>query len=191
MMDDNRVQHLEPDVERVDTVRIENILAMNVTFACSECEQTSRQEIEPATRHVVCTSCQHAIAVSLPKDAADELDRCLVCGCKELYARKDFSQRLGLAIVVAAMVLSSIAWGFHWRYTTYGILFAAALIDVALYFSVGNLLQCYRCRAEYRGLPGLDQREPFDLETHEKFRQQAARLAEAGSTAAEATRRVE
>jgi len=103
-----------------------------------------------------------------------------MCGCRELYVRKDFSQRLGLTIVVAAMILSSITWGFHWRYATYGILFAAALFDVTLYFSVGNLLQCYRCRAEYRGLSGLDEREPFNLETHEKFRQQAARLAEAG-----------
>jgi hypothetical protein len=85
-------------------------------------------------------------------------------------------------IVIAAIVLSSIAWGYHWRYTSYGILFLAALIDVILYFSVGNLLQCYRCRAEYRGLPGLDQGEPFSLETHEKFRQQAARLAEADSS---------
>lgn len=151
---------------------------MNVTFACPECDQTTRQEVEPATRQVVCTSCQHAIAVLLP---TEPLHRCLICGCNELFVRKNFSQRLGLTIVVTAMVLSSIAWGFHWRYTTYGILFAAALIDVILYFRVGNLLQCYRCRAEYRGLPELDQGAPFNLETHEKFRQQAARLAEAGA----------
>jgi hypothetical protein len=160
---------------------------MNVTFACSECDQTTRQEIEPATREVTCTSCQHTIPASLPSGSAEAMNRCLVCGCRELYVRKDFSQRLGLTIVVTAMVLSSIAWGFHWRYATYGILFVAALIDVALYFSVGNLLQCYRCRAEYRGLAGLDEREPFNLETHEKFRQQAARLAEAASMPADAT----
>jgi hypothetical protein len=160
---------------------------MNVTFACSECEQTSRQTIEPTTSKVVCTSCEHVIPAKVSMDPAEPLNRCLICGCKELYVRKDFSQRLGLAIVVTAMVLSSIAWGFHWRYATYGILFAAALIDVVLYFSVGNLLQCYRCRAEYRGLPGLDQREAFNLETHEKFRQQAARLAEADSSTANVT----
>ena len=156
---------------------------MNVTFACPECDQTTRQTIESTTRQVVCTSCQHTVAAALPSDAAEAINRCLICGCDELFVRKNFSQRLGLVIVVTAMVLSSIAWGFHWRYTTYGILFAAALIDVTLYFSVGNLLQCYRCRAEYRGLPELDQGEPFSLETHEKFRQQAARLAEATAEA--------
>ena len=161
---------------------------MNVIFACPECDQTSRQETEPPNHQVVCTSCQHTIVASLPSKSAEPMNRCFICGCDELYVRKDFSQRLGLMIVVAAMVLSSIAWGFHWRYTTYGILFAAALIDVTLYFSVGNLLQCYRCRAEYRGIPGLDQRDPFSLETHEKFRRQAARFAEADSSDGEAAR---
>jgi hypothetical protein len=68
---------------------------------------------------------------------------------------------------------------------TYGVLFATALIDVVLYFTVGNLLQCYRCQAHYRGIPGLEDREPFNLETHEKHRQQKIRLeqsAKAGPT---------
>jgi hypothetical protein len=76
-------------------------------------------------------------------------------------------------------LLSTIAWGFHWRYTSYAILFASALCDVLCYALVGNVLQCYRCRAEYRELAGLEEFEPFDLETHERFRQQALRLAQA------------
>ena len=161
---------------------------MNVTFACPECDQTSRQKIEPANEQLVCTHCQLTIVSSMPSKPLESIAQCFVCGCDELYVRKDFSQRLGLMIVIAAMVLSSIAWGFHWLYATYGILFAAALIDVILYFSVGNLLQCYRCRAEYRGLPELDQGELFSLETHEKFRQQQARLAEAESSNGEVAR---
>ena len=93
--------------------------------------------------------------------------------------RKNFSQRLGVTIVVAACVASAITWGFHMRYATYGILFAAALLDFAFYLVVGNLLQCYRCHTEYRGLVGLEHNEPFSLETHERYRQQAIRLAEA------------
>ena len=180
---------------------------MNVTFACPQCDQTSRQDFGPGVGQVVCSSCQHVIAVSAgpggrettraestgqgstvagSPEGADLISRCLICGCNELYVRKDFSQRLGLAIVVTGILLSSIAWGFHMRYTTYGILFATALIDVVLYFTVNNMLQCYRCRAEYRGLPDLAGREPFNLETHEKFRQQAARLSDAQATNAQA-----
>ncbi len=90
--------------------------------------------------------------------------------------RKNFSQRLGLAIVIVGFAASSVAWGLHMIYTAYGILFATALIDVALYLTVGNLLQCYRCSAAYRDLAGWQEHEPFNLETHERLRQQAARL---------------
>jgi hypothetical protein len=59
---------------------------------------------------------------------------------------------------------------------TYGVLFTFALIDVVLYLVVGNVLHCYRCQAQYRGVPGLEEHQPFNLETHEKHRQQQIRL---------------
>jgi hypothetical protein len=43
---------------------------------------------------------------------------------------------------------------------------------------VGDSLVCYRCQAEYRQLPSLAEHGPFRLETHERYRQQAARLAQ-------------
>jgi hypothetical protein len=100
-----------------------------------------------------------------------------------LYVRKDFSQTVGVTIVVIGFVASSVAWYFRQPLLTYGILFATALIDVVLYVTVGNLLQCYRCHAQYRGVEGLDQHESFNLETHEKYRQQAIRLAQAEQAA--------
>jgi hypothetical protein len=45
-----------------------------------------------------------------------------------------------------------------------------------LYQLVGFALVCYRCHAHYRGVRGLDSHAPFRLETHERYRQQAARL---------------
>jgi hypothetical protein len=93
-----------------------------------------------------------------------------------LFVRKDFSQRLGVAIVVAGFLISSVFWYYRMPLWTYGVLFATALIDVVLYLTVGNVLQCYRCHAQYRGLPGLEHHQPFNLETHEKHRQQRIRL---------------
>jgi len=150
---------------------------MNVTFACPQCDTTSRVPLA-AGQPIRCPACSWCVSekVSLTED--ESLDHCLVCGCQELFIRKNFSQRLGVTIVVIAIVSSAITWGFHLRLATYGILFAAALLDLLLYFVIGNLLQCYRCHAEYRGLPELDSHEPFSLETHERFRQQAIRLAE-------------
>jgi hypothetical protein len=52
--------------------------------------------------------------------------------------------------------------------------------DLALFALVGNALMCYRCGAQYRGTAEMDAHGQFNLETHEKYRQLAARV---GSTA--------
>jgi hypothetical protein len=92
--------------------------------------------------------------------------------------RKDFPQRLGVAIVALGFIGSTIAWYYYWIYTAYAVLFATALLDVVLYFFVPAALVCYRCQAHYRHVAALDLHSPFSLETHERYRQQAARLAE-------------
>jgi hypothetical protein len=57
------------------------------------------------------------------------------------------------------------------------VLFATALIDLALFAVVGNALMCYRCGAQYRGVADMESHGQFNLETHEKHRQMAARLS--------------
>jgi hypothetical protein len=151
---------------------------MNVTYSCRHCQQTVRTDVQRNSPVLKCPSCGEAIGVPPGDFDGDQLHACLICGCQELFLRKDFSQRAGVTIVIIGFLLSTIAWGFHLRYVSYAILFATALIDVVLYFTVGNMLQCYRCQAEYRQLARLADFEPFDLETHERFRQQAIRLAQ-------------
>jgi hypothetical protein len=107
-----------------------------------------------------------------------KLNACLICSGSDLYLRKDFSQRLGVGIVMLGFGISTVTWYFYMIYVTYAVLFAAALIDAILFMIVPNMLQCYRCQAEYRDVPGLADYSPFNLETHERYRQQAARLAQ-------------
>jgi len=150
---------------------------MNLTFACPDCDQTSRVELTGQEGQTLrCDSCGRHWPV--PEGACDpsHVYRCVVCPSTDLFVRKDFSQRMGVAIVVLGIVLSSIAWYWHQVMATYAILFATALIDVVLYVVIGNVLQCYRCQAEYRGLADLETHAAFNLETHEKHRQQMARL---------------
>ena len=59
-----------------------------------------------------------------------------------------------------------------------GLLHTLLAIDVLLYALVGNSLVCYRCHAEYRQVEPADHQGSFNLETHERYRQEAARLAE-------------
>lgn len=151
---------------------------MNVTYACSRCEAINRAEVDPQSQRLTCTGC--GAEITPPADAWEgrELRRCLVCPSTDLFARKAFPQRLGVAIVVLGFVASCIAWNYYRVELTFGILFATAFVDVLLYVLVGNLLMCYRCQAQYRGIEGLERHGGFELETHERHRQQKARLAE-------------
>jgi hypothetical protein len=151
---------------------------MNVTFRCPHCDKTARADFSAQASAVACPNCQTTWPVQPGADSAEKLSQCLFCPSTELFVRKDFSQSLGIGIVAAGIVVSSVFWAYHMPYWTYGVLFATALIDVVLYFTVGNLLQCYRCQAQYRSVPGLEQHGGFDLETHEKHRQQRLRLAQ-------------
>lgn len=150
---------------------------MNVTFSCPRCHAGVRTEVASRDTSLGCPACQQSI--SIPADAfdAEALQRCLVCPSTDLFVRKDFPQRLGVAVVVLGIVASSIAWGFMLPIATFAILFATALVDVVLYLIVPDALMCYRCGAQYRLAPGMSRHGAFSLETHERHRQQAARMA--------------
>lgn len=152
---------------------------MNVTFRCPHCDNIGGVDFDPTTTAIACPQCQAKWPIPPGAAGGGHLAQCLVCPSTELFVRKDFSQSLGVTIVVVGAVISSVFWYLRMPLWTYGVLFATALIDVVLYLTVGNLLQCYRCQAQYRGVPGLEDREPFDLETHEKHRQQKIRLGQA------------
>jgi hypothetical protein len=151
---------------------------MNATFVCPQCNERVRTEITLALGDLACPQCAAKWPVSASAIADGKLWQCLVCPSDELFVRKDFSQSLGIGIVVAGIVVSSIFWAYRMPFWAYAVLFTTALLDVVVYFAVGNLLECYRCQAQYRGVPGLENHGGFDLETHEKHRQQRIRLAQ-------------
>ncbi len=92
-------------------------------------------------------------------------------------SRKDFPQRLGVGLVVFGFIASSIAWANYQVLWTFAILFATALVDLVLYLVMGESLTCYRCHAQYRGFEEIERHGGFNLETHERYRQLAARMS--------------
>ncbi len=99
------------------------------------------------------------------------LTQCPRCGCRDLFVRKDFPQRLGLAIVVAAgtafLVLAASRQRF---YLGALVLLAAALVDFALYALVPKMTVCYRCRGEFRDVPINPEHGGYELAVGEKYR---------------------
>ncbi len=99
------------------------------------------------------------------------MNRCPHCGCGELFIRKDFPQKLGLGIVIVAGTTFLILAAFPRRFSLgVLVLLAAVVVDFVLYFLVGKMTICYRCRSEFRGVPLNPDHECFDLAIAEKYR---------------------
>lgn len=151
---------------------------MNVSFACPRCERSNHLAWEPGRPTLACEHCRQEVHPPAEAFQDGHLRRCLVCPSTELFVRKDFPQRLGVTIVVLGLAASCIPWYYSRPVWTFAVLFATAACDLVLYLLMGSALTCYRCGAQYRGLDERDQHAGFDLATHERYRQQAARLAE-------------
>ena len=149
---------------------------MHVSYTCPACQRAVRAPLAGDVSELGCSNCGQQIKVPAGAISGGQIHRCLVCPSTELYARKDFPQRLGVALVVIGFVGSSIAWANYQVFWTFAILFATALIDLVLYVVMGESLTCYRCHAQYRGFEQIERHGGFDLETHERYRQMAARM---------------
>lgn len=99
------------------------------------------------------------------------LKTCPACGCRDLFVRKDFPQRLGLGLVVVAGLtfLVLAAWR-RWFWIGAVVLLAAVLVDAALYLLVRKVTVCYRCRSEFRDVPINPEHEGFELAVGERYR---------------------
>lgn len=158
---------------------------MQVIFQCPECEQPRRSIVAAEATALTCDGCHWSRYFR-----ADDLEnavphRCLVCGCGDLWRQKDFPQRVGLAMVALGALLSTIAWAYHLPATSLGVLLGFALVDLLLFTFMKDVLVCYRCQARYRDVQFRDDHPRFNLETAERYRQEAARLEESrrqGST---------
>src|SRR5262249_35348299 len=151
---------------------------MNITFSCPKCEAANRSEIAHGQVALRCSACGQQLHAPAEAIVDGQIRRCLVCPSTDLFVRKDFPQRLGVMLVTLGLVASCVAWAYSQLYLTFAILFGTALVDVALYLIVSNALMCYRCGAMYRGAADIQAHGSFNLETHERHRQQKIRLAE-------------
>lgn len=152
---------------------------MHLTFRCPGCRETTAATIEPATASLHCPACgwDRPVAAT-PRDDAAAPAECLVCGCRDLWRQKDFPQSLGVGLVALAAVLSTVAWAWYQPGLALGILLAFALVDLLLYTFLSDRLVCYRCGARYRQTGPDAAVPPFNLETAERYRQEAHRLGQ-------------
>ena len=157
-------------------------MPITLTYRCTTCKTASTHEFDDLTSQLTCPHCQTTLKTSSGALQGGELVACLVCPCDDLFLRKDFPQRLGVAIVTVGLGLSCVTWMFHMLIGTFAILFLTALIDLVLFMLMGDVVECYRCHAQYRGTENTESLEGFDLEIHERHRQTEARKAQLRQT---------
>jgi len=148
-------------------------------FRCPQCKQTNRTNVQ-AGEAIHCVVCDWSHACAAEDFQNDELARCLACGCHDLWRQKDFPQRLGLLMVVAGIVFSTIAYALWYPVLALGILMFFALIDFMLFAFMRDVLVCYRCGARHGGFVPTAEHPVFELEVAERYRQERIRLEAAG-----------
>jgi hypothetical protein len=149
---------------------------MRILYLCPNCQQTNRLTVTETSEKLSCSDCSWTRP--LPADPLQRVhpEQCLVCGCRDLWRQKDFPQRLGVAMVAAGGILSTIAYYYHYHLWALGILMVFALIDMILFAVMPDVLVCYRCSSRYRNFDPAGGTPYFNLETNERYRQEAIRL---------------
>lgn len=151
-------------------------MSLQIIYQCPVCQERRLSVPSPqAGDRVSCTGCAWTRDEGAGDFADGALCRCRICGCQDLWRQKDFPPGLGLLVVSVAAILSSIAWAMYRPLIATGVLMAAALIDMALYVLMGDMLVCYRCGARHRKLAIPEKHPTFDLEVRERYRQQELR----------------
>ena len=146
---------------------------MQIRYHCPTDKCVAIIEYEPLEQcgaTLECPRCRvkHPIRVTDAMRRENVVDRCAVCQGTEMFVRKDFPQRLGIAIVVVfgavAIYLFTVSFLLAWA-----VLASAVVIDLIIYAFLGKVTTCYACRAEYRKCKLTPGHEGFDLATSEKY----------------------
>ncbi len=149
---------------------------MRVIYNCPSCQQTNQATVSEVTEKLVCGGCEWTRPLPTAPQQRTHPTVCLACGCRDLWRRKNFPQQLGVAMVILAAVLSTIAYARHEPIWSLGILMAAAAFDMLLFAFMPDVLVCYRCGARYLKFDPAGETPHFSLETAERHRQEKIRL---------------
>ncbi|HWE36878.1 MAG TPA: hypothetical protein VG406_09960 [Isosphaeraceae bacterium] len=153
---------------------------MELTFECPACGRVGELKPLESAASASCAGCGHARELRTGAIADGALQACPWCATEDLYTQKDFPHGLGLAIVAAGFVASTVFWYFYMPILALGVLLATAALDLALYYLVPDVTICYRCLSQYRGMganPG-GRFATFDLAVGERYRQERLRVEE-------------
>ena len=107
-------------------------------YTCNVCRQYSVIVINEGPPD--CPHCSNTLP-NIKKDF--NFDLCPLCGCRQFYIQKDFSQALGCLVMALGIVLVPVTYGLS--------LPVFALADWFLFKKFPMMSVCYRCGTEFKG----------------------------------------
>ncbi len=149
---------------------------MKVRFVCPGCSAPARADLPGLSWQ--CPACDHVLPLAPPQVSEGRgtalLLACAVCGNRELYKKKGFPHWLGLSILTGSCLAFLVLSLLYYQWWGWGILLGSAAVDGLLYWCVGDVVVCYRCRAHY-SWTGPCGNAPFELIVEERYRQEKVR----------------
>lgn len=151
---------------------------MNVRICCPRCEATVFVPL-PTSGPCECAACGNLYELAHPQ-GDPHLPNCAACGNAELYKKKDFPHNLGMVILVGGFA-GFLYFCYYYEITlAFSVLIGTLLFDTVLYCIVGDVIACYRCGAEHRGVNTSEAHQPHEMIIEERYRQQRLRQQELG-----------
>jgi hypothetical protein len=146
---------------------------MKMQFECRTADCPALIEYRPLGKDHETLDCPRCARTYTLENTSELLQghaptRCVLCKGEEFFKRKDFPQKLGLGIVIVAALISLATLRDHFL-LAYGVLAAAVVLDLIIYYMIGVVLVCYRCRTDYWSVAISEQHDWFDLATSEKY----------------------
>ena len=116
-------------------------------------------------------------------DDAGNLRRCPVCSCKDLYSYRRVPKMTAFALIVAAGLVAMVLLGMGQPVLAVVVLGVVIGIDVAVFLFLPRSLVCYRCRSQFRGLPGgrAGAHREWNSDTAERYEYLRQRTSNRGS----------
>ena len=142
---------------------------MRARHYCPDC-LTSREHGEGDAGSHACAKCGRAYQVAWDGAPAREgVELCGFCGNRAFFLQKDFDQRLGCVIMAASLGAALlVGWRLGWIWFT-PVLLSTVLIDWIVAARIHPVTICYRCDAEYRGVPIHPGHKPYDPHVAERY----------------------
>ena len=154
---------------------------MQLIHQCPACGNQNRSQVDQTTEHIQCSHCEWSRPIGSVDLTDEKPEKCVACGCDDLWRQKDFPPQIGLPIVGLGALLSTWAWADRRPVWAIGILMGFALFDLILYALMKDVLVCYRCGARHRHMTVGEAHPRFHLEKAERYRQEEMRLEKSKS----------